>query len=190
MKWDNHVTLLNKSVYVLTDDFRIMLTQISTQAATVQLVNQQGKVTEFPQGFRIRDTLYNEDVPMIAGRYVIIWNASYEIFVNDTPCARIINERQVTVFKVGEGEDNQVIAVEPAIEEEQEIGVVVKGVQIRAGQYCMYCGQEEEDNAIWYLHCGTPDCPGFMAHVTCTVDQSKCALCDSYRTCILFRSEE
>ena len=108
----------NTKTYIIADDFRIKLTQIGAQLATLELMNEHGDVIAYPPGFRIQDTLYNEDVRMAGGIYVIIWNASYLVLVDNIPRARIFNQRQVAVFKAHEGVDGAIVADEPAAEQE------------------------------------------------------------------------
>ena len=47
----------NAKVYTITPEFRILLTQIGAQLATLQLVNEQNAVIPYPHGFRIQNTL-------------------------------------------------------------------------------------------------------------------------------------
>ncbi|KAJ3382832.1 hypothetical protein HDU92_004537 [Lobulomyces angularis] len=95
----------------------IKLSQIGTQLATLEIVNEQSEVIQYPHGFRIHDDLYNEDVQMANGVCVIISNASYKVSVNNVPRARLFNQRQVAVFKARVNPDGVVIADEPATEE-------------------------------------------------------------------------
>ena len=70
----------------------------------------------------------NEDVQMAGGVYVIIWNAGYVVSVNNVPRARIFNQRQVTAFKAHEGAAGEIVADEPAVEEEMVPGVAHFGI--------------------------------------------------------------
>lgn len=66
-------------------------------------MNEQKQIVPFPDGFRIHDTLYNEDVQRVGNVYVILWNAGYIISVKGVPCARIFNQRQVVIEELSTG---------------------------------------------------------------------------------------
>jgi hypothetical protein len=107
----------NTRIFRITDEFRIKLTQIGAQIATLELVNPEHEVIQYPIGFRIHDDLYNEDVQIANGVYSITWSASYTVSINNIPRAKLFHQRQIAVFKAGEGADGADVVDEPAVEE-------------------------------------------------------------------------
>ncbi len=88
--------------FVISNNYRIRLTKISPLSASLQLVDEHNEIMNFPAGFHVRDTLYNEDLLQVAGMYVVSWMSNYTISVNDVVMAKIYNQRQFAIFKAKE----------------------------------------------------------------------------------------
>ncbi len=111
--------------FIISDNYRIRLSIISPHSATLQLVNDQNEPVDFPGGFRIRDTLYNDDLVQVTqyndglvqgGFYVVSWMSNYEISVNNNIIAKIYNQRQFAIFKTKENAVGEYIADELAVQ--------------------------------------------------------------------------
>jgi len=87
----------DSQIYKIEYNLNILLTRISSQIFTLQIVNDHTMLIPFPNGFSIYDTVYNENVRMVSGLYVIVWNTSYIVSINNIPKVRILNTRKMNI---------------------------------------------------------------------------------------------